>query len=119
MMNNLTKIAAAASLLLSLAAVNEAYAIPIANAGPDLNAYTGDFVSLLGSASEPDGYPIIIWSWNLVDVPLGGVSYLDNADQPTAMFHPLTAGNFGLTLQVVDAVYNQSIPDTVYVHVAD
>jgi PKD repeat protein len=92
---------------------------PVAEAGPDQNMYSGDTVYLHGSAYDPDGDPIILWSWVVVESPTGSQWYLDDSDNPTAQFQTYSAGDYVLALAVLDDHYNGSAPDYVNVHVHD
>lgn len=92
---------------------------PVANAGPDVNAYTASTAYLRGSAIDPDGDAIILWSWVVVSSPVGAFFFLDYPDQPTSQLQAFSPGDYVLALAVLDANYNASLPDSVNVHVAD
>jgi len=64
---------------------------PIADAGPDQSIDTGDTAILNGSATFPDGTPIIGWSSVVVDPPSGAVCRLQTPDQPRASVSCSTA----------------------------
>jgi len=90
---------------------------PIANAGPDLNAYTGVPVFLNGTASDPDGNPIIEWGWTVEIAPSSSWD-LVGWDTPSPLFAAFVPGDYVLSFRVADA-YFQSAPDFVTIHVAD
>jgi PKD repeat protein len=92
---------------------------PVADAGADQSMYTGDRVYLYGSATDPDGDAIILWSWTVESSPTGALFYLDDSDKPTAQFQVYSPGDYVLALAVLDANYNASAPDYVTVHAAD
>ena len=92
---------------------------PVADAGPDQTAYTGEIVLRRGSATSPDGTAIVGWSWAVVSAPAGGTWNLDYADRPTAQFLPLSPGDYVLSLSVVDANANFSAPAYTTVHAHD
>jgi PKD repeat protein len=92
---------------------------PVADAGPDQNIYTGDTAILNGSATSPEGTPIVAWSWFMVTAPEDSEWNFGVADQPTATLRVLTSGDYIVALRVVDANGNSSALDYVTVHAAD
>jgi YVTN family beta-propeller protein len=44
---------------------------PIANAGENRTIYVGDVAALHGTATDPDGDPIVAWYWTMEDTPEG------------------------------------------------
>ena len=73
---------------------------PVASAGPDLTAETGQTVSITGSASDPDG-SIQSWRWSRVS---GAAVTLNNASGRTVSFTaPDSAGSLRLRLTVTDS----------------
>ncbi len=73
---------------------------PVANAGPDVTAETGQTVSITGSASDPDG-SIQSWRWSRVS---GAAVPLSNASGRTVSFTaPDSAGSIRLRLTVTDS----------------
>jgi uncharacterized protein YkwD len=73
---------------------------PVANAGPNVTAETGQAVSITGSASDPDG-SIQSWRWNQVSGPAVA---LNNASGRTVSFTaPDIAGSIRLRLTVTDS----------------
>jgi PKD repeat protein len=87
---------------------------PVANAGPDQVVYTGDQAVLNGTAEDPDGDPITLWTWTIVEAPPGGGFYLGSDDAPTAYFRPFAAGDYVFSLRAGDP-YSMSAPDYVTV----
>jgi len=72
---------------------------PVANAGQDITAETGETVSITGSASDPDG-SIQSWRWSRVS---GAAVTLNNAGGRTVSFTaPDSAGSLRLRLTVTD-----------------
>lgn len=92
---------------------------PVADAGSDQNIYTGGTAYLRGSAIDPDGDAIILWSWTVETQPVAAVFYLDFSDQATAELQAFSPGVYVLALAVLDANYNASVSDYVTIHVAD
>ena len=91
---------------------------PVANAGPDQSMYTGDCITLNGSAYDPDGQPIVEWSWFVDIAPADSVWDLSHANLPSAVFCAQTSGQYLISLLVVDpSAY--SIPDIITIIVAD
>ena len=59
---------------------------PVADAGPDANAYTLEWLTLNGSAIDHDGDPIYSWSWEVVQIPADGRYRLIDQDTQRLMF---------------------------------
>jgi PKD repeat protein len=91
---------------------------PVANAGPDGNVYTGDTLVLQGTATDPDGNPILYWHWVVVDAPANATWILSGDANPVANFTPNNFGDFIIAFVVGDA-YFYSAPDYVTIHAAD
>jgi hypothetical protein len=85
---------------------------PVANAGPDQDAFVGNTVTFDGSASsDADGDPLT-FSWSLTSVPPGSSATLSD---PTAVMPSLVVdrpGTYVAQLIVNDGTVN-SAPDTV------
>jgi PKD repeat protein len=90
---------------------------PIADAGPDKNAYTGVPVTLNGSAFDPDGDPIVWWSWGVDQAPPSASYRLVNDDTANLGFIGYVQGDYLVSLTVFDGVYGGI--DYATVHVAD
>jgi PKD repeat protein len=90
---------------------------PVANAGPDVDAYTGGSAVLQGSAI-PDCPPITLWGWTVVEFPTGSTWTLSGEMTSIAFLGPSLAGDYVLSLRVADAFFYSS-PDYVIVHVRD
>jgi len=91
---------------------------PVANAGPDVNMYTGDTVRLFGSATDPDGEPIVVWSWRVESAPAGAVWFIAQEDFPAADFSTETPGQYLISLLVEDPS-GGSAPDFVTINARD
>ncbi len=59
-----------------------AYQAPIADPGEDRTIYVGDVAALHGTATDPDGDPIVAWYWTMEDTPEGSTATLQFADTP-------------------------------------
>jgi len=71
---------------------------PVADAGPFQTIYLGDSVTLHGTATDPDGDPIIGWQWEVVSAPAGSTHDIADADTPDATFTTDTLGDYLITL---------------------
>ena len=89
---------------------------PIADAGPDQDAIIGEPVILYGTASDPDGDPIVSWSWSLEAAPEGAAYSIAFENQPNVLMHAYTEGYYVLELIVTDGT-DDSVPDTAVVHI--
>jgi len=88
---------------------------PVANAGPDQFAVSGQTLVMLdGSASfDPDGDPIT-YEWGFISIPPGSTVTLNNSNIMNPTFTPDLDGEYILFLRVNDGQVN-SIIDTVSV----
>ena len=95
-----------------------ANAPPLADAGADLNALTGQPLWLDATASyDPDG-DLIGFAWSPGDAPAGSLAALDDASLPAPSFTPDVAGDYHFDLVVNDGV-RDSGPDRVIVTAVD
>ena len=75
---------------------------PVANAGPDQPAVTGQLVTLNGSgSSDIDGDPLQ-FAWVFTTVPAGSTAVLNNSQSVQPSFTPDIAGLYRVTLTVND-----------------
>lgn len=91
----------------------------IADAGTERTIYTGTTATLHGTVTSPDAAAIVTWSWQVVGSPEGSTWTLSGGDSPDASFTPGLAGDYLISLQVVDAFLGASVPVTVTVHALD
>jgi len=77
---------------------------PVADAGPDVNVYTGEWATLHGSAVDPDGDPIYSWSWEVVQMPANGSYRMLNEDTGNLMFLGCVQGDYVVMLTVSDGI---------------
>ena len=91
---------------------------PVANAGADRNAYTGQSITLNGSASDPDGDAINFYNWDAVVTPANANWSLAPSDVPSPNFAANTPGDYVVSLMVLDSRGSLSAPDYATIHVA-
>lgn len=91
---------------------------PIADAGEDRDTLVDETIWLTGTATDPDGDPIVSWSWTIEQEPVPGEGALLDPDLPTVGFRGSVAGDYVLALVVSDGM-DDSVPDYVTVHVSD
>jgi PKD repeat protein len=84
--------------------------VPTADAGPDLNAYVGDLVTLNGSGTDPFGLPLT-FSWSFLAWPGASAPVLSASLSPTTSFTPTLEGDYILALVVTDTAGLRSPPD--------
>nr|WP_154402259.1 PKD domain-containing protein [Ornithinimicrobium cavernae] len=90
---------------------------PVADAGPDQTAITGDTVTLDGTGStDPDGDDLS-YAWTLTS-PSGSTSVLDGSETAQPSFAPDLAGAYTAELVVNDGT-EPSAPDTVTITVSE
>jgi hypothetical protein len=84
---------------------------PVAAAGPDQNAVTGQPVTLNGSASfDPDG-DTLAFSWRFVSVPsvpVASAANIVNPTSPAPSFTPDVDGAYELELRVTDGTLSNT-----------
>ena len=102
-------------LLPGLASANQP---PVADAGGDQSAFTDEGIALYGSASDPDGDPIIAWKWSLDSQPAGSYASLSPTWSATTGFFADTAGDYIVSFMVFDET-DWSLPDTATITVVD
>src|SRR4030042_1616423 len=90
---------------------------PVADAGPDRNAYTAVGITLLGSATDPENDPIVYWIWTVEQAPAGASYLLMNETTQYPDFSAATVGDYVLSVIVGDP-YGFSAPDYATIHVA-
>ncbi len=73
---------------------------PVANAGPNVTAETGQAVSITGSASDPDG-SIQSWRWSRVSGP--AVALHNTSGRTVSFTAPASASSIQLRLTVTDS----------------
>jgi beta propeller repeat protein len=88
--------------------------LPVADAGPDQQVYTGNMVHLSGSGTDPDADPIEGWLWRMESRPAGSTAALSDTTIPNPTFTPDVGGNYVLSLVVSDDL-DPGEPDTVVV----
>ena len=71
---------------------------PVADAGPLQTIFLGDSVTLHGTATDPDGDPIIGWQWEVISAPTGSNYTLTYKTSPDALFTADTLGDYVITL---------------------
>ncbi|HKE42925.1 MAG TPA: Calx-beta domain-containing protein [Steroidobacteraceae bacterium] len=75
---------------------------PVANAGPDQQAFVGDVVTLNGTgSSDVDGDPLT-FAWAFLSRPAGSTASLTGAATATPTFTPDVAGDYTVRLTVND-----------------
>jgi PKD repeat protein len=91
---------------------------PVANAGDDRTAYTGQIISLAGSATDAENEPIFFWAWAVESAPSGANFLLDGDTTPNPLFTAYTPGDY-LVLLVVGDANGTSLPDYITITVRD
>lgn len=76
--------------------------LPVADAGPDMDASVGSTVTLDGSGSSDADNDVLTFSWELTATPAGSSASIQNASAAVASFTPDVAGSYTATLSVVD-----------------
>jgi len=89
---------------------------PVADAGRNINRSKGQNVKLDGNNSYDDEGDALIYTWNIVDLPIGSSSTLSNPAISNPDFVPDTYGTYTFSLTVNDAEFT-SDPDTVLITV--
>jgi len=89
---------------------------PVANAGPDQTVCVGDVTQLHGTATDPNGSPIVAWQWEVISAPADSTFLLSNPTFDETSFWADTLGNYLITLIAFDGLA-WSEPDAVVVTV--
>lgn len=84
---------------------------PTANAGLDRLVMVGSVVPLVGAGADPEGEPLV-YTWELVSVPVGSGSQVANPSLAETTFIPDRAGVYTIQLTVSDSV-GPGEPDSV------
>lgn len=82
------------------------------------NVYSGNGVMLYGSASDPDGDPIVSWRWRLEAAPAGSLARIDDITSKQTIFLADLAGEYVVSLRVSDGTA-WSLPDYAVITAAD
>jgi len=91
---------------------------PVADAGPYQTIYLGDSVTLHGTATDPDGDPIMGWQWEVISAPTGSTYNLSDKNTSDALFTADTLGDYVITLIAQD-YYAWGDPDATLVAVVE
>ncbi|MFC1634637.1 hypothetical protein ACFL5Z_07315, partial [Planctomycetota bacterium] len=91
---------------------------PVADAGGDQTIFTFEGVTLYGSATDPDGDPIVAWQWSLDSQPVGSYAVLAPTSSSTPGFYADTVGDYIVSLVVFDGT-DWSLPDTITITVVE
>lgn len=92
---------------------------PVVNSGEDQTVYTDDWVTLYGSAYDPEGSPIIWWTWEVVEMPPNGLYRLFNADTQNLQLLGYVQGDYVVSLTAGDGTPTGFDADYATVHVRD
>jgi hypothetical protein len=102
--------------VLGVTAVAAANQPPVADAGDDQTALVNELLELEGSATDPDGDPIVAWLWSVESSPVGSHPYLSDPQRPDPWFMGDVEGDYVLALVASDGTA-WSAPDTVTMHI--
>lgn len=92
---------------------------PIADAGEDIQAFTGDTVVLSGVSSYDLSGGALSYQWQFLARPDGSVALLDNTTRSEPRFTADIAGSYQLGLVVTSSSGYSSVEDEVLVTVSD
>ncbi|UCG59427.1 MAG: PKD domain-containing protein, partial [Phycisphaerales bacterium] len=91
---------------------------PIADAGGDRTVSTDHTITLKGSATDPDGDPIVTWQWSLDSQPPRSDASLFPTWSAKPVFVADTVGEYIVSLTVFDGT-DWGRPDTATITVVD
>jgi lysophospholipase L1-like esterase len=84
--------------------VKESNTVPVANAGPDRNIPTKEFVSLDGSFSIDEDEDPLSYNWRIISMPDGSNPVLTDKNTPIARFRTYDEGVYIIGLVVNDSI---------------
>jgi hypothetical protein len=88
---------------------------PVSDAGEDQMIFTGEYTTLNGSATDPNGQPIAAYLWTVESSPEGSSPEIYYPDMPIANFTADTHGDYLLSLIASDGIA-WGDPDYMTVH---
>ena len=91
---------------------------PVADAGEDQSILVNELTRLYGTATDPGGDDIVLWTWTIEAQPPGSTPYLSNAFVQEPEFRGNIPGDYILSLVVNDGT-DDSAPDMVTITVND
>nr|MBP9902674.1 putative Ig domain-containing protein [Verrucomicrobiota bacterium] len=92
---------------------------PIADAGPDVTVYVGDYAVLNGRDShDPESKPLT-YRWAMLSIPIGSQVQVTNATGVQPWFQPDLAGKYTIKLVVNDGVQDSTNLETLVVTAVD
>ncbi|HTJ01007.1 MAG TPA: PKD domain-containing protein [Dongiaceae bacterium] len=92
---------------------------PVADAGPAVSVYVGDYAVLNGQNShDPENKPLK-YNWSLLSIPIGSHVALTNATTVQPYFQPDIAGPYTVKLVVNDGVQDSTNAASVVVTAVD
>ncbi|WP_163933714.1 PKD domain-containing protein [Paraferrimonas sp. SM1919] len=89
--------------------------LPVANAGQDLQAFSGIEVVLDGSGSSDADGDTLAYKWSIVSSPSGSSAFLQFDASRTPRFIPDVEGDYVIQLVVSDG-QSTSLPDVMVIH---
>ena len=75
---------------------------PVADAGEDQTVRAGQATAIRGSATDPDGDPIVGWKWTIESGPVGPSAFIMDDNYPDTAFQADLAGDYVLSLIASD-----------------
>ncbi|NVK23437.1 MAG: PKD domain-containing protein, partial [Gammaproteobacteria bacterium] len=91
-----------ATVTITVNAIVEQNAAPIANAGSNQAVVTGTQVTLNGDQSSDADGDNLTYGWSITSQPSGSNASLSNSEQVTTSFTPSLSGNYQVRLTVSD-----------------
>jgi hypothetical protein len=91
---------------------------PVADAGEDVSTLVDEPIYMDGTATDPDGDPIVSWLWSIEQEPAPFAGSLVFETYPNASFQGSVAGEYILSLVVGDGM-DLSEPDFVTITVSE
>jgi len=91
---------------------------PVADAGEDQTVIVDTTTLMEGSATDPDGDPIVGWLWSMDSAPEGSSPLIEWPNQSDPLFLGDITGDYVLSLLAFDGT-DWSEPDFVTIHVRE